>query len=164
MRKYVYLSEVNFLNRQPNFEIKRLIDAFENLSRAERKKQPLLGLKQSEVRVLLCIEEISCNPNCITSISEISKKMFVTSPTVTELVKGLSNKGYIERCTDLKDKRFVDIKLTDKGKRIVERGTYYFQNLFTGIVDKLGEEKSEILLDLLEQVCQYFNEVNDEVW
>ena len=151
------------MNSQPNNEIKRLIDVFESLSRAERKKQPLLGLKQSEMRVLLCIKDISYNTNCITSISEISKRLFVTSPTVTELVKSLSSNGYIERCTDSKDKRVVDIKLTDKGEKIVEKGSSYFVTLFTGLVDKLGEEKSDILLDLLEQVCEYLNEVNIEI-
>jgi DNA-binding MarR family transcriptional regulator len=158
------LREVDLLNRQPNIEIKRLINAFESLSRAQRKKQPLLGLKQSEIRVLLCIKDISYNANCISSISEISKRMFVTSPTVTELIKSLSSKGYIERCTDSKDKRVVDIKLTDKGEKIVEKGIYYFVTLFTGLVDKLGEEKSEILLEILEQVCEYLDEVHVQGW
>lgn len=152
------------MNSQPNIEIKRLIDVFENLSRAERKKQPLLGLKQSEIRVLLCLKDISCDINCITSISEISKRMSVTSPTVTELVKGLSSKGYIERSTNAKDKRVVDLKLTDKGEEIVEKGSYYFTTLFAGLVDKLGAEKSEILLELLEQVCEYLDEAHVEVW
>ncbi len=123
------------------------------MSRAERKKQPLLGLKQSEIRVLLCLKDISCDVNYITSISEISNRMSVTSPTVTELVKGLSSKGYIDRSTNSKDKRIVDLKLTDKGEKIVEKGTYYFTTFFAGLVDKLGAEKSELLLDLLEQVC-----------
>lgn len=152
------------MNSQPNIEIKKLIDVFESLSRAERKKQPLLGLKQSEIRVLLCIKDISYDINCLTSISEISKRMSVTSPTVTELVKGLSSKGYIERRTNAKDKRVVDLKLTDKGEEIVEKGTYYFTTLFAGLVDKLGAEKSELLLELLEQVCEYLDEAHVEVW
>lgn len=152
------------MNSQPNIEIKKLIAVFENLSRAERKKQPLLGLKQSEIRVMLCLKDISCDVNYITSISEISKRMSVTSPTVTELVKGLSSKGYIDRSTNSKDKRIVDLKLTDKGEEIVEKGTYYFTTLFAGLVDKLGAEKSELLLDLLEQVCEYLDEVHVEVW
>jgi DNA-binding Xre family transcriptional regulator len=31
-------------------------------------------------------------------------------------------------------------------------------------VDKLGEEKSEILLETLEQVCEYLDEVHVEGW
>lgn len=151
------------MNNQSNIDIKRLIEVFESLARAERKKQPLLGLKQSEIRVLLCIKDISCDNNCITTISEISKRMSVTSPTVTELVKGLSSKGYIERSTNAKDKRIVDLKLTDKGEAIVAKGTAYFTTLFAGLVDKLGVEKSELLLELLEQVCEYLNEAHVEV-
>lgn len=62
-----------------------------------------------------------------------------------------------------KDKRVVNIKLTDKGEKIVEKGTTYFVTLFTGLADKLGEEKSEILLELLKQVCEYLDEVQVEV-
>ncbi len=151
------------MNSQPNIEIKRLIDVFESLSRAERKKQPSLGLKHSEIRILLCLKDISCDMNCIASISEISKRMSVTSPTVTELVKGLSSKGYIERNINSKDKRRINLKLTAKGEQIVEKGTNYFTTLFAGLIDKLGVENSAILLELLEQVCEYLDEVDVEV-
>lgn len=151
------------MNNQPNIEIKRLIDVFESVSRAERKKQPLLGLKHSEIRVLLCLKDISYDTDGIASISEISKRMSVTSPTVTELVKALSSKGYIDRSTNSKDKRVVDLKLTATGEEIVAKGSCYFTALFAGLVDKLGPEKSEMLLELLEQVCEYLEDAHVEV-
>lgn len=150
------------MNKQPKTEIKKLNDVFERLSRTERKRQPVLGLKQSEIRVLLCIKEISGHADGIITISEISKQLFVTSPTVTELVKSLSSKGYLERRTNSKDKRVVDLKLTDKGEKIVAKVVTSYTNLFAGLVDKLGEEKSALLIELIEQVCDYLETVDIE--
>ena len=158
----VFTDEVNFLHKQPNIDINRFVETFEKLTRAERRKQYLFGLKQSEARVLLCIEQLSRDSEQVIKVSEISRKMSVTSPTVTELIKNLSSKGYIERCVDSKDKRVSDIKLTEKGGKIVRKLTNYYTSLFSGLIERIGIEKSETLLDLLDQVCNYLNETNIE--
>nr|WP_242836670.1 MarR family transcriptional regulator [Clostridium sp. BNL1100] len=153
---------MNFLQEQPDIDIRRFVETFEKLARAERRKQSLFGLKQSEVRVLLCIEQLSHENKQVITVSEISKKMFVTSPTVTELIKSLSINGYIERSVDSQDKRVSDIKLTAKGEKIVQKLITYFTSLFSGLIEKIGVEQSETLLDLLDQVCLYLNETNLE--
>ncbi len=159
----MFSNEVNFLQKQANVDIRRFLETFENLTRAERHKQPLLGLKQSEVRVLLCIDQLSHEGKEVVKVSEISRKMSVTSPTVTELIKSLCTKGYIERSIDSKDKRVSDIKLTDKGEKTVQKLTTYFNSLFSGLIEKLGIDQSKTLLDLLDQVCLYLNEANIEL-
>ncbi len=150
------------MQEQPDINIRRFVETFEKLARAERRKQSLFGLKQSEVRVLLCIEQLSYENKQIITVSEISKKMLVTSPTVTELIKSLSNKGYIERCVDSQDKRVSDIKLTIKGEKKAQKLITYFTSLFSGLIEKIGVEQSETLLDLLDEVCLYLNETNLE--
>ncbi len=126
---------LNLLHQQPDIDIGRFVETFEKLIRAERHKMSLFGLKQGEVRVLLCIEQLSRESKHIR-VSEISKKMFVTSPTVTELIKSLSTNGYIERCVDSEDKRVSDIKLTAKGEKMVQKLTTYFNSLFSGLIKK----------------------------
>ncbi len=148
------------MQEKPNIDIRRFVETFEKLARAERRKQSLFGLKQSEARVLLCIEQLSYENKQIVTVSEISKKMLVTSPTVTELIKSLSNNGYIERSVDSQDKRVSDIKLTAKGEKIVQKLITYFTSLFSGLIEKIGVEQSETLLDLLDEVCLYLNETN----
>lgn len=151
------------MDKKSKVDLIQLSDTFERFSRTERKKQPLLKLKQSEIRVLCCIKSISNKANCAITVSEISKQLFVTSPTITELVKSLSSKGYIERMTNSKDKRVADLKLTDKGEKIVEKVSASFTSFFSGLVDKLGEERCLLLIELLDEVCDYIDEVNIEV-
>ena len=96
--------------------------------------------------------------DCAVTISNISKSLSITRPTTTELVKNLTAKGYIERQINENDKRFSEIPLTDDGKKIVHDITEYFNSLFSGIVEKLGKDQSELLIELLNKVNTYFNE------
>lgn len=146
------------MNKQSDLDIKRFIDIFENLSRLERHNQTILGVKKSEARVLLCVEFLHKEKNCKVNISEISKNLSITPPSTTEFVKNLIKKGYLEKHIDQNDKRFIEITLTDKGKKIVQELKEYFNSLFSGIIERLGYEKSELLLELLDTINIYFNE------
>jgi DNA-binding MarR family transcriptional regulator len=141
----------------------KLLDAFEQLSRSEWRKKPMLGIKGSEVRVLLCIDRLNHESHPLITVSEISRRLSVTSPSVTEFIKNLSSKGYVVRCVDSNDKRVVDIKLTDKGEKIVQKINNYFTALFSGLIERLGQEQSNILIELLDQVNEYLNEVDIEI-
>ena len=151
-------NEVTQLHNQAGTTVKRFIETFDRLAKVERRKQPFLGLKYSEVRVLICIGFLSQESQQVVNVSQISKRLSVTSPTVTELIKSLSRTGHIERCSDATDKRIVDIKLTDKGEKLFEKVTTYFDGLYSGLIERLGEEQSEKLIELLDQVCLYLDE------
>ena len=146
------------MNKQSDLDIKRFIDTFENLSRLERNNQTILGVKKSEARVLLCVEFLHKEKNCKVNISEISKNLSITPPSTNQFLKNLINKGYLEKHIDQNDKRFIEITLTDKGEKIVQELKEYFNGLFSGIIERLGYEKSELLLELLDTINIYFNE------
>ena len=141
-----------------NVDIKKFIDTFENLSRIERHNQTVMGIKKSEARVLLCVEFLHEEKKCKVNISEISKSLSITPPSTTEFVKNLINKGYLEKNIDQKDKRFIEITLTDEGKEIVKGLKEYFDSLFSGIIERLGTEQSKLLIELLDIVNIYFDE------
>jgi len=146
------------LNKQSNIDIKKFIDTFEALARIERHNQTIMGIKKSEARVLLCIEFLSREKESKVNISEISKNLSITSPSTTEFVKNLTNKGYIERHVNQNDKRVIEIALTNEGEKIVQDLKKYFNSLFSGIIERLGIEQSELLIELLNKVNIYFNE------
>ncbi|MBN1054953.1 MarR family transcriptional regulator [Clostridium botulinum] len=146
------------MNTQSNIDIKKFVETFENLTRLQKHNQNLMGIKKSEARVLLCIEHLSQEKDCNITVSSISKNLSIASPTATELVKNLTDKGYIERHINKNDKRFVEITLTNSGKKIVHKITEYYDALFSGLVEKLGKQQSELLIELLSTVNIYFNE------
>lgn len=147
------------MNEQANINIKKFIDTFEDLSRIERHHQTVMGIKKSEARILLCVEFLHTDKNCKkVNISEISKNLSITPPSTTEFVKSLINKGYLEKNISQNDKRSIEITLTENGKKIVKDLQDYFNSLFYGIIERLGKEQSDILIELLTIVNNYFNE------
>lgn len=146
------------MNKKSDIDIKKFIDTFENLSRIERHNQTIMGVKKSEARVLLCVEFLHDEKKCKVNISEISKNLSITPPSTTEFVKNLINKGYLEKHVNPQDKRFIEITLTDNGKKMVQDLKKYFNSLFSGITEKLGKEQSKLLIELLNIVNTYFEE------
>ncbi|GCF07551.1 hypothetical protein KDI_11150 [Dictyobacter arantiisoli] len=91
-------------------------------------------------------------------VSEISKRMQVTSPTVTQLVKSLEAHGLVERNNDLVDRRSVGVRLTEKGEEVARQALETFLATMSGLIEYLGEEQSEQFIELLLNVSRYFRE------
>lgn len=146
------------MNNQHNIDTQKLINTFENLARIERHNQSVMGIKKSEARVLLCIDFLSKEKNCKVNISEISKHLSITPPSVTEFVKNLIHKGYLAKRVNEEDKRFIELSLTDEGEQIVYALKDYFNTLFSGLTQRLGAKQSNLLIELLDVVNDYFEE------
>jgi DNA-binding MarR family transcriptional regulator len=91
-------------------------------------------------------------------VSEISKQLHVTSPTITQLLKGLEANNLVERHSDPADRRTIGISLTEKGNSVAQKASDSFSELLHGVIEYLGEEQSEQLADLMLKVSSYFEE------
>jgi DNA-binding MarR family transcriptional regulator len=91
-------------------------------------------------------------------VSEISKRLQVTSPTVTQLLKGLEMHGLIERHIDPVDRRAVGVKLTREGEKVAQQAADAFTASMRGLIEYLGEEQSNQLVELLSKAFRYFSE------
>lgn len=131
----------------------RTLMQFKRLSWHERS---IAGCKPSEIRVLFCIKKNSNLHNPEIKVSEISKQLLVTSPTITQLLKGLEANGLIERHIDAIDRRAVGVTLTEKGEMVVQQAGDALSTALQGLIDYLGEDQSEQLVGLLSKVFHYF--------
>ncbi|MBW7457760.1 MarR family winged helix-turn-helix transcriptional regulator [Paenibacillus sepulcri] len=140
--------------------VKEMRETFERFARAEWRKQTSFGIKSSEIRVLLCIKVLAAENGHGVNISDISRKLDVTSPTVTQMVKHLIHEGYVERAADPRDKRISLLGLTDKGDAAAQKAYERFTTIFSGLIETLGEEQSKTLVSLLNQVYQYLHHLD----
>ncbi|OBZ13139.1 MarR family winged helix-turn-helix transcriptional regulator [Bacillus sp. FJAT-26390] len=142
----------------------QLIEVFQRFGRADwRKKTMWGGLKPSEIRMLICVKQSNDKGIANTNVSEISKLLQVTSPTVTQMLNSLIAAGYVLRSADKTDRRITEITLTDKGEQLAIKAIERFQTIFTGMIDMLGKEQSDQLVGMLNQVFDYLQtaQVND---
>lgn len=137
--------------------VQKLLKSFLQFNRAYWYQKEVLEYKNSEVMMLLCIKKNDKPDSFGLMVSEISHILQVTSPTVTQLLKGLEKKGLIDRNLDQVDRRVVRIKLTDQGKLITAQAEAAFSASFSGLIEYLGEEESDQLADLLAKAYLYFN-------
>ncbi|GCE16100.1 MarR family winged helix-turn-helix transcriptional regulator [Tengunoibacter tsumagoiensis] len=138
--------------------VQKLLRAFMLFERAEWHQRSVDGYKPSEIKLMFCIRKNMRNEAHELKVSDISKMLHVTSPTVTQLLKGLETNGLIERNTDLADRRAVGISLTSKGELVTKKASEAFFASLSGLIEHLGEEKANQLAELLGEVFVYFTE------
>ncbi|GMK47104.1 MarR family winged helix-turn-helix transcriptional regulator [Paenibacillus glycanilyticus] len=138
--------------------IQRLRESFTRFAKAEWRQRSVNGLNKSELRILFCIMMNTDVDNPKIRVSEISSKLLVTTPTVTQLLKKLIADGLVERTVDPDDRRSVGIELTPKGEQIAKEADEQLNQHLSGLVEHLGEEQTLMLSDLLTKAYNYFNE------
>ncbi|MDQ0200009.1 MarR family winged helix-turn-helix transcriptional regulator [Neobacillus ginsengisoli] len=136
----------------------KLLHAFRQFKKTGWHEKKIAGYNPSEFKVLVTIKH-GTDEKSDLKVSEISQKLHVTPPTVTQIINLLEKDGLVERSVDPEDRRAVKIKLTSKGIEVTEQARSAFNETFAGLIDYLGEDESEQLAQLLSKVHQYFNQL-----
>lgn len=146
------------MDRDINPTTLRLMRAFREFHKSGWQEHSFAGCKPSEIRVLFCVKHGVKVGASDMKVSDISKLLHVTSPSVTQLLKSLEANGFIERKIDPIDRRAVGIKLTGMGEAFVKQAMEAFTSSMDGLVEYLGEEESNQLAELLSKAFRYFGE------
>lgn len=96
-------------------------------------------------------------------ISEVAKKLFISTPNMTKLLNKLFDEDMIERTPDEKDRRIININLTKKGDMYLEDR---FLEIQTSLKDKLSilpEDKLHKLNDSLTTLKEVLNEISSDI-
>jgi len=134
----------------------KLINTFMQFRKTGWHTKKIAGFNPSEYKLMAVIRQGMSEGNGVMKVSEISQKLHVTPPTVTQLINVLEKDGFVERTIDPDDRRAVKIKLTEKGLEVTEQARKAFREKFLGLIDHLGEEDSLKLAELLTKVNKYF--------
>lgn len=138
-----------------NPQAQRLLKTFHRFRRMDLSKLTPSEFKPSEVRLMFYIMHGMEKDERGVTVSELSAMLEVASPTVTPLVRSLEERGMVLRYNDKEDRRAVRVKLTEPGIAQVKEIAKIRSAQIQGLVDYLGEEKSQQLIELLEQVYTY---------
>ncbi|MBO2944688.1 MarR family transcriptional regulator [Paenibacillus sp. F411] len=117
------------------------------------------GYTAGEIKVLMTLKfHAAMQETDSLKVSEISSRMGVTSPTITQFINGLEVKGLVTRIMDPQDRRAVRVELTEEGQQIADQAHEAFRAHFKGLVQYLGREESAELARLLTKVYIYWTE------
>jgi DNA-binding MarR family transcriptional regulator len=86
--------------------------------------------------------------------------MHVSAPTITGVVDRLARDGYLRRIRDDKDRRAINVELTDKGKRLAENLLREINKRWYKILTRLTEEESKNYLRILKRIVEVLSKEN----
>lgn len=85
------------------------------------------------------------------STLQIRERMLEKMSDTSRIVDRLISKGLVRKVTCKTDRRLVDVVITDKGKKLLERLDEK-QDAIDGVLGNLSEKDANILSDLLDKI------------
>ena len=76
-----------------------------------------------------------------TSAAELARRLGVSKQAAGKTVTGMEQQGYLERATDPGDSRRKVVRLTGRGRALLERSSAVLDELRAGWVAELGERE-----------------------
>lgn len=119
--------------------------------------QNCCNLRPSDVMMLFAIKGEQKKRGSVTA-TNLSRDMGIKTPSVNTVLAALESKGLIRRDTDSKDRRFVQITLSEEGEEQVRWFRECYECRIRGLVEYLGADKSSELAELMNEVYLYLQE------
>ena len=113
------------------------------------------GLSSAETGVLITIER-SAHRGKSLRVSELSRMMRVSTPTISQQLTNLESQGFIIRTQAKEDKRAVNLALSDKGREALIQQRAAMELNVSQLADHLGEEDTELFIDLLTKTSDFY--------
>lgn len=107
------------------------------------------GLSQGRFLILIVMNR---QPDRVTTPSILAEKIGVTRATMTGLIEGLVKDGFILRNTHHKDRRRLNLKLTGKGRDLLEGLLPDYWSRIHNLMAGLTQREEETLIHLLGKV------------
>lgn len=146
------------MDQDANPTVRKLMNALMQFTKLAWHRHAAAGHTPGAIRVLFCLKHRAMHGDREVKVSEISRLLGVTPPTVTQLLKGLEAHGLVERHTDLTDRRVVGIALTEKGAGVIQQALAEYSATLRELTEYLGQEQSEQLASLLSKTSLFFQE------
>lgn len=107
------------------------------------------------IKELRTIEAI--NNSTIRNMGNIAKKLGITVGTLTVCITNLEKKGYVRREKSLKDRRIVNIKLTEKSKIMLKIHRKFREEIMIDVLINLTNQEKEVLSNSLNSLREVLN-------
>jgi len=131
--------------------IDRIMDAIIHVPPIFAKKllgRDLLGIDTSLTRLHFAIMGVLSEGNL--PVSELARHLMITKPQMTHLVDHLVQMGVIERRPDARDRRVINLTLTEQGKVMRDTFRHKIEENIKSALSGLTPEELKSMADALD--------------
>ena len=107
----------------------------------------MVNITQAQIFTIMTLTEKSP-----VRLSELSKRMNISGPTVTGLVDRLERSGLVKRIPDKGDRRAINVDLTTKGKNIARKLRSTLKRKWKGLLITLPKKDQENYARILRKI------------
>ena len=111
------------------------------------------------------------NPQCLVlgilkgsgplPTSEIGKRLYISKPNMTSIIDRLIKEGLVERLSDGKDRRIVNVAITEKGRNTLESHKKAVTEVIKGNLSSMDEKDLISLSTSLEKIRGIFSRIGE---
>lgn len=132
-----------------------LVEIFNHILNIEEEelRKSGINLSMNEIHTLEAINNADD-----TTMSNIARKMRITTGTLTTTINRLVGKKYVTRHIDEIDRRKVYLKLTKSSLEVLKEHDKFHNQMIDSLFEDLPIEDDEILYKSLENIANYFKE------
>ncbi|MBU4076458.1 MAG: MarR family transcriptional regulator [Euryarchaeota archaeon] len=131
--------------------IKRILDAFDGISRVFASMESFHGDSSISKPELLALEAISKEEGLM--MSDLGKRLDISLSTATGIIDRLIEKKLVKRERNGGDRRVVRVVLTDKGRKTNQTYQKQKKELFGRMLGALDPEEQGELIKILEKIA-----------
>ena len=95
-------------------------------------------------------------------MSQLARKLSVTTGSLSTAMNGLYRKGYIRRRHGEKDRRVVLASLTEKGRAAYEHHAAFHREMIEAVIGDQTPEELEVLVKSLSRLMEFFRNFEQE--
>lgn len=140
----------------------KIIDSLFVARKAIESMPPLpKNMKSSHMRTLDTIYK-NYNENGSVRVTDVSKAMGITKPSITKLINELVDLGAVKKSVSDNDKRVVLVELTSFGDECVKRYVLKYHAKLAETFSKLDKGKYLSLIETIDFIYQAMKEVSEE--
>jgi DNA-binding MarR family transcriptional regulator len=118
-------------------------------------------LKHLTSRQLMTMIAIGHLPEDEASLNNIARKLGTTKQSVKQLVTLIENKGYVVTVPSQRDKRAVNVVITETGNQSLVEDYMLGLKFFNDLFHDFSQDELEILWSLLKKLYRFDGEEQD---
>ena len=112
------------------------------------------NISKGECMTLMVIAKSNGKEEGMLTVSELADLTKSKPPAISRILKGLEEKGYIERMINAKDRRNTYVALTKLGKEKTCEIENTFHSFGEAVISRLKEEDIQRMIEVLDETYQ----------